>query len=177
MSPVFANAQLVSSKIPTMLFCHGFMLDTCAINRIHDQEVSADEWTLRGRIYVTDIQMQEVAQTPEPGRRDSLLTALFSLRPSVIRPGLSLTCADAWHADYGHGYDNDDHLNSYELSYGRLVPSMAATLGGKPGKLQNRLRDALIAESARANCLTLVTSDKKLVKMALSLGIPVETIQ
>lgn len=90
-----------------MLPIRGFMLDTCTINRIHDQEVGAHELTFRGRIYVTDIQMQEIAHTQEPGR----------------------------------------------------------------------LRDALIAESTRAYGLTLVTSDRRLAKMARSFGIPVEAIQ
>jgi predicted nucleic acid-binding protein len=153
------------------------MLDTCTINRIHDQEVDAHEWTFRGRIYVTDIQMQEIAHTQEPGRHRTLLTALFSLRPSVIRPGVPPMHTNACQAGYDYWYDDCDYVNSYELSYGRLVPPMAAMLGHNPRKLQNRLRDALIAESTRAYGLTLVTSDRRLAKMARSFGIPVEAIQ
>jgi hypothetical protein len=61
-----------------------FMLDTSAINCIHDG--LGCEWSLRGQLYVTDIQLQEIAQTRDLKRRDSLLLAFFSLRPTIIRP-------------------------------------------------------------------------------------------
>lgn len=62
-----------------------FMLDTCAINRILDRAVE-NEWSLRGDIFVTDIQFQEILDTPDLTRRDFLFKGLMSLRPNVIRP-------------------------------------------------------------------------------------------
>jgi hypothetical protein len=148
-----------------MLTTHGFMLDTCTINRIHDGEVTAGEWTLRGPIYITGM------------RRDSLLSLLFGLRPSVIGLGVPPICSRTCQAGYDFAHDDHDYLNSCELSQGRMVPVMAAMLGRNPGKLQNRLRDALITESTRANGLILVTSDRRLAIMARSFGLSVEAIQ
>ena len=54
------------------MFTRGFMLDTSAINRIHDWQQCP--WSLRGPLYVTDIQLQELSHTPDPDRRASLLS-------------------------------------------------------------------------------------------------------
>ena len=160
-----------------MLPTRGFMFDTCTINRIFDQKVSADEWRLRGPIYVTDIQISEIAQTPDRVRRESLLATLFALTPSVVRPG-----SPRLHTyDFGSG-DDDAHdeqqcLGSHELSLGRQVPIMAAMLGRSPAKFENRFRDALITEATRTNRLILVTADKGLAKMATRFGVCVEGVQ
>jgi hypothetical protein len=44
------------------------MLDTCVINRILDGQVD-NSWPLRGRSFVTDIQLQEILDTPNEARR------------------------------------------------------------------------------------------------------------
>jgi hypothetical protein len=51
------------------MFTRGFMLDTSAINRIHDG--GECPWSFRGPLYVTDIQLQEIAQTRDRERRAS----------------------------------------------------------------------------------------------------------
>jgi hypothetical protein len=43
------------------MFTRGFMLDTSAINRVHDWRECP--WSLRGPLYVTDIQLQEISRT------------------------------------------------------------------------------------------------------------------
>ncbi len=48
------------------------MLDTCVINRILDGQIG-NVWSLRGKIFVTDIQLQEVIDTKNPSRRNYLL--------------------------------------------------------------------------------------------------------
>jgi hypothetical protein len=62
-----------------------FMLDTCAINRIFDGS-AGNEWSLRGDIFVTDIQLHKILDTANPIRRDYLFSRLIDLRPKVIRP-------------------------------------------------------------------------------------------
>jgi predicted nucleic acid-binding protein len=154
------------------MFTKGFMLDTCAINRIHD---GLDcEWSLRGPLYVTDIQLQEIAQTRDRGRRESLMQAFFSLRPTVIRPqglifdadffGFSTYCVE------GPFLSAED----YARPIGRIMPFIAAALGSR---IERQFRDALIGEAALRNSLTLVTSDRKLGKVASSFGARVEVIQ
>jgi predicted nucleic acid-binding protein len=154
------------------MLTQGFMLDTCAINRIHDGLNC--EWSLRGPLYVTDIQLQEIAQTRDRGRRESLLQAFFSLRPTVIRPqglifdaeffGFSAYCAE------GSLLPAED----YPRPIGRIMPFIAAALGSQ---MEKQFRDALIGEAALRNHLTLVTSDRKLAKVASSFGASVEAIE
>ena len=153
------------------MFTHGFMLDTSAINRIHDGLGCV--WSLRGSLYVTDIQLQEISQTPNRERRDSLLGAFFSLRPTVIRPlgvffvpehfGFSSYC------DLGFALSRED----YPLPIGRIMPHIAEALGSR---IEKHSRDGLIAEAALTRELTLVTADRKLGKVASSFGARVEQI-
>ena len=49
------------------MLTRGFMLNTSAINRIYDWQQCP--WSLRGPLYVTDIQLQELSRTPGPDRR------------------------------------------------------------------------------------------------------------
>jgi hypothetical protein len=149
----------------------GFMLDTSAINRIHDG--LGCEWSLRGPLYVTDIQLQEIAQTRNPERRDSLLGAFLSLRPTIIRPsGLSFVPEYFGFSSYCDAsftlYDED-----YPRPVGRMMPYIAAALGSH---VEKQFRDALIAEATLVSELTLVTADRKLAKVAGSFGARVEEI-
>ncbi|MGC2460109.1 MAG: PIN domain-containing protein [Steroidobacteraceae bacterium] len=148
-----------------MLLTRGFMLDTSTINWILDQEVSAGDWTLRGPVVVTDVQLLELMQTPLPERRESLLGVLSILRPSVILPDALAPMA----YDFGLGLEEE----TYQRSLGRQARLMAAALGDR---FERNFRDALIAEAALANALTLVTADAKLARMARSFGIGVEAI-
>lgn len=149
----------------------GFMLDTSAINRIHDG--MGCEWSLRGPLYVTDIQVQELGQTRQPERRASLLRALTSLRPTIIRPsGLAFVpeyFGFSRYCDAGFSlYDED-----YPRPIGRIMPYIAAALGSR---IEKQFRDALIAEATLVSELTLVTADVRLARVASSFGARVETI-
>jgi predicted nucleic acid-binding protein len=148
-----------------MLFTRGFMLDTSTINWILDQKVSAGDWTLRGPVFVTDVQLLELMQTPLPERRESLMGLLSILRPSVIRPDALAPMA----YDFGLGLEEE----TYQRSLGRQAPLMAAAPGGR---FERNFRDALIAEAALANAPALVTADAELARMARSFGIGVEAI-
>ena len=103
-----------------------------------------------------------------------LLATLFALKPSVVRHGAPPMCTDDFWFGCDQGCDNQQYLESPGLSLGRQVPIMATRLGSGPRKLANRLRDAVIAEAARTNDLTLVTADTKLAEVARSFGVCVE---
>jgi hypothetical protein len=154
------------------MLTRGFMLDTSAINRIHDG--MGCEWSLRGALYVTDIQLQEVAQTPDAERRASLLDVFSSLRLTIIRP-LGLTFVPEYFGlssfhDVGRMFSNED----YPRPVGRIVPHIAASIGSK---VEKHFPDALIAEAALTKQLTLVTADRKLAKAARGFGGHVEEIR
>jgi len=154
------------------MFTRGFMLDTSAINRIHDWQQCP--WSLRGPLYVTHIQLQEIAQTPKPDRRASLMAAFMSLRPTVVRPLGRIFNPDffgfASYCDEGFTLPDED----YALSLGRVMPLIAASMGSR---VEKYFPDALIAEAAALTSnLTLVTADRRLARVARSFGTHVEKI-
>jgi predicted nucleic acid-binding protein len=155
-----------------------FMLDTCIVNRILDGEVG-NEWSLRGDIFVTDIQLQEILDTREPSRRNFLLRGLLALRPTVIRPSELPQLYDC-----GRGFDTGERLPrsmeactaSVPLSFGRFVTLIAGRLPANRKRPWNPLRDAFIAEAALLNSMTLVTADGRLNDAAAMFGLQVEII-
>ncbi len=153
------------------MFTRGFMLDTSAINRIHDWQQCP--WSLRGPLYVTDIQLQELSHTSDPDRRASLLAAFMSLQPTVIRPqGRVFNPEFFGFSEYfGGGFTLDDE--DYSLSLGRVMPLIAAAMGSR---VEKYFPDALIAEAALTSNLTLVTADRRLAKVGRSFGAHIEEI-
>lgn len=149
----------------------GFMLDTSAINRIHDWQQCP--WSLRGPIYVTDIQLLELSRTPDPDRRASLLVALMSLRPTVVRPRSRVFDPGffAFSEFFNDGFTLGDE--DYSLSLGRVMPLISASMGPRVAKY---FPDALIAEAALTSNLTLVTADRRLAKISRSFGAHVEEV-
>ena len=141
------------------------MLDTSAINRIHD--AGECEWLLRGPLYVTEIQLQEIAQTHDPDRRASLLATFMSLRPTVVRPQGRVFNPEF----FGGGFTLDDE--DYSLSLGRVMPLIAASMGSR---VEKYFPDALIAEATLTSNLTLVTADRRLARVGRSFGTRVEEV-
>jgi hypothetical protein len=157
-----------------------FMLDTSAINRVPDGE-TGNEWSLRGRNFVTDIQLQEILDTRDPARRDHLFYGLLALHPNVIRPTNMLQLLDC-----GRNFDTGErfmtgmatvwHTGSFPLSFGNIVPVIAAELPRNRKRPENPLRDGFIAEAALFSGMTLVTADARLAATAESLGVHFECI-
>lgn len=149
----------------------GFMLDTSAINRIHDWQQC--EWSLRGSLCVTDIQLQELARAHDPDRCESLLRAFMSLRPTVLRlQGRVFVPEYFGLPDFfegGYGLPEED----YGLSLGRVMPLIAASMGRR---VERHFSDALIAEAALTSNLTLVTADRRLARAGRQFGADVEEI-
>jgi predicted nucleic acid-binding protein len=158
-----------------------FMLDTNVINRILDGEVE-NEWPLRGDIFVTDIQLQEILDTRDPNRRDFLFGGLKSLRPNVIRPRDMFQLYDG----SGDDFDTGDRLPrgaipewyyaNVPLSFGRIVPLIARRLPANRKRPVNPLRDGFIAEAALLGGMTLVTADRNLAAEAEMFGVHVERV-
>jgi len=154
------------------MFTRGFMLDTSAINRICDWQ--ACEWSLRGPLYVTDIQFQEILATRKHARRDALIGAFMSLRPTVLRPSGQIIDPEFFGFSSFHDTSFLLPQGDYQpMSVGRLMPHIAAAIGSK---FEKHYRDALIAETARTEDLTLVTADKKLAQVGREFGIRIEEI-
>jgi hypothetical protein len=157
-----------------------FMLDTSAINRILDDEVE-NEWPMRGDILVTDIQLQEILETPDTVRRNFLFQGLLNLHPNVIRPSEMAM----WYDGSGDDFDTGGRFpwtvpevsfTSVPLAYGRVVPVIGRRLSANPKRMKNRLRDGYMAEAALLGGMTLVTADHKLANEVRKLGGYVELI-
>lgn len=156
------------------------MLDTSALNRILDGKVG-NEWPLRGRNFVTDIQLQEVLDTPDENRRQYLLYGLVALQLNIIRPTEMRQLFDV-----GRNFDTGErfltgmgtvwHRSSFPLSFGNYVQAIASDLPANKRRPENPLRDGFIAEAALLNRMTLVTADRRLAEIARTFGAAVERI-
>jgi|SRR5580658_4748864 hypothetical protein len=119
-----------------------FMLDTSALNRILDGQVD-NEWSLRGRNFVTDIQLQEVLDTSDYARRQYLLHGLVALHLNIIRPTEMPQLFDV-----GRNFDTGERFltgmgtvlyrNVFPLSFGNYVSVIASDL--PPNKRRPHLR-------------------------------------
>ena len=157
-----------------------FMLDTSAINWILDGKAH-NEWPLRGRNFVTDIQLQEVLDTRNDERRGYLFNGLLALKLNVIRPSEMRQLFDQ-----GQNFDTGErfvlgmatvwHRSSFPPSFGNYVSVIAAELPFNKHRPANPLRDGFIAETALLNGMTLVTADRRLAAVARFFGVVVEEI-
>jgi predicted nucleic acid-binding protein len=157
-----------------------FMLDTSALNRILDGR-AGNEWSLRGRNFVTDIQLQEVLDTPTDARREYLLYGVVALQLNIIRPtemrqlfdaGQNFVTGERFRTGMGTAW----YRNTFPLSFGNYVLAIASELPANKKRPANPLRDGFIAEAALLNGMTLVTADGRLAEIARAFGTNVEHI-
>jgi len=157
-----------------------FMLDTCVINRILDGHVS-NEWSLRGRNFVTDIQLQEILDTTDNARRNYLFQGLLAMQLNVIRPTEIPQLFDCDREfDTGERFTTGMatvwYCTAFSLSFGTFTSAIAAELRPSGRRPKNPLRDGFIAEVALLNEMTLVTADHGLATISRPFGIAVEEI-
>jgi predicted nucleic acid-binding protein len=157
-----------------------FMLDTCVINRILDGR-NDNGWSLRGRNFVTDIQLQEILDTSNDARRDYLFRGLLAMQLNVIRPTEMPQLFDCdQNFDTGErfmlGMASVWYRSGFPLSFGNFVPAIAADLPRNDRRPENPLRDGFIAEAALLNGMTLVTADHRLATTARAFGAQAEEI-
>jgi len=156
------------------------MLDTCVINRILDCQVG-NEWSLRGRNFVTDIQLQEVLDTSNDARRKFLTYGIAALHLNIIRPTEMPQLFDV-----GNYFDTGERFmtgmgqvwyrKAFPLSFGNYVSAIAGNMPKNRRRPENPLCDGFIAESALLNGMTLVTADRRLAEIAREFGTDVEHI-
>jgi predicted nucleic acid-binding protein len=152
-----------------MLSTLGFMLDTSAINWILDLRTEGGNWTLRGPTFITDIQLQEMSRAGEDRRSQLLTVALWHLRATVIRPTGIPSMQDDSDFDFAFRYQQEPLSPISNRLVGRIAMAMGKNVG-------RNFRDALIAQAALDNDLTLVTADRKLASVARRFGTCVEWI-
>jgi len=125
---------------------NGYMFDTMIFNDIFDNEVDVD--LITGiKCFVTHIQHDEICATNNPERKRELLE-IFSIIEKRIMP-TETTIFDV------------SSFDQAKLGNGDLYKKLLTQLNKKTKK-PNNVKDALIAETAILNHLTLVTHDEAL---------------
>lgn len=142
----------------------GYIFDTNIFNRIVDGEIDAAALSGKADLFATHIVLNELQRTRRHERRERLLKVFEALDPKRIPTESAVWGVSEWGAAK---WTADDNLYQY------LLEGLNAENGGKP----NNTHDALIAETAICNDLTLVTEDRDLAKVAANHGAVVVDFQ
>lgn len=134
-----------------------YIFDTNIFNRIADGAIDAAELGGATNLFATHIELNELQRTGRDERRDRLLRVFEAVGPKRIPTESAVWGVSEWG---GGKWTADDNL------YQPIVEALNAENGGKP----NNTHDALIAETAIRNDLTLVTEDRDLAKVAVQHG-------
>jgi len=158
-------------ELLTRGFTVGFMFDTNIFDEILDGKVELPE---NLRYYVTHLQRDEILDMPEHEReRKEKLLKIFNVVQEEIIPTEGFVV--------GVSRLNLAKLMSREDSelYNKMFERLTK-LDKEAGKLkspENRAKDILIALTCLKNCLTLVTNDNNLKKVAQEFQCPVITFK
>jgi predicted nucleic acid-binding protein len=129
----------------------GCILDTCIFNRLADGKIELCDISADAIFYATHVQRCELLATTLECRREELIATFNAVDPSIL-PTESF-CFDV------------SHFDSARWSDGELFNHLKACLDDKKQKESNT-QDALIAEVAIVQELTLITSDQNLAEIA-----------
>lgn len=129
-----------------------YLLDTSAVNRLLDGQLSMEDLPEESEFFITHLQVDEINNTSDSDRRARLSLFQHTLRPKVI-PTETLV----------FDVSRFDHA---KLSNGALYRELLDSLDTRGGRRVNKIRDALIAETALKQGLCLITADESLADVA-----------
>lgn len=142
--------------------CHKrLLLDTMVFNHLRDGKVDVslfDGWTL----CATHVQKEEIRETQNTLRRDELLKCFHDINPEVLRAetfAWGITGAGWDQASWSKPDGLFDEIKSAMEDEDRKDKRKRKRLLDKP---ENCFHDALTAEVAIRNNLTLITNDPSL---------------
>lgn len=133
-----------------------FIFDSNVYDYIHDQSISADEIRSVGEVYITNVQLSEISNTPNILRREALLSIIEATMPKKL-----LLLSGVWVDELKW---DDDQVWIDEIS-----PECSSLLGNAERNIP--WMDALLGEVALRHGLTLVTLDAKFTARANKVGI------
>jgi len=139
-----------------------YLLDTVVFNRLIDDKLPP-EFFKGSRLYITHIQRDELLRTPNVERRERLLKAVNVLNPNQVPTSSFLLGVSQLDAAI---LNDDGSIYDGMISRIRRLDSH----DGKNPKFPNPEADALIAETAIKNGLTLVTLDQNLATVTMEFG-------
>ncbi len=154
----------------------GYMLDTNIFNHLLDGKIPLEKIrNLNGPIYYTHVQHDEILSTKDNFRRDALLEIFTKVLKTDIPTESTVIGVSRIGKSKIPGHKLGTETAVWDVSrwgeakwgtYG-LYESIKIAL--KTNKMSN-IRDALIAETAIANKLILVTNDRNLMNVVNKLG-------
>ena len=136
-----------------------YMFDTNIFNRVLDGVVEIPKFSNKAKFYATHVQQDELKATSNSKRRKALTAVFENLIGNKKVPTASFVL-DISRLDEANLGDEEDDL------YSKIKEELDKLNKKRPSNIQ----DALIAEAAIKNQLTLVTTDNDLLVVTKSLG-------
>ncbi len=134
-----------------------YIFDTNIFNRILDGEINVGLIKARAELCATHIELNELQNTRDSERRQQLLEIFQACGPEQIPTESAVWDVSEW---------GSAKFTSKDNLYQPIVEALNEKNGGK----DNNTHDALIAETAIRNALTLVTEDQDLAQVAAEHG-------
>ncbi len=142
-----------------------YMVDTNIFNRILDSEERELDFkhfqTSDSQFYVTHVQRDEINKTPDESRRQELLKIFLEISINIPTKS-ALWGVSKWGVS---NWPKDNLVSEILTELDRLK------------KKKNNNKDALIADTAIKNDMTLLTEDRDLFDTTKKLGGSVERLQ
>jgi hypothetical protein len=139
----------------------GHILDTNLFNDVADGKVLHSAFAGR-RLFATHVQLDELKNTGNIGRRGALCASFQSVAPAQLITSGAIWGVSKW----GEAAWPEDDL----LDRMRPVLEELDKKAGKTKKAHNQARDLLTAATALKKGLTLVTNDRGLTKVVQQFG-------
>ena len=146
------------------------MFDTVAFNRVVEGGISPEELADFIEVYATNIQRKEIDATRDPEKREKLgkvFRNLISASEATDNGPLLFTESMVW----GEWEWGSAKWSGNDTLYDDIKTALdVLDKKSEKANIKANIRDALIAETAIKNSLTLVTDDKKLTEVAMQHG-------
>ncbi len=135
-----------------------YMFDSNVFDFLLEKGITPETVAAIGEIFITNVQLTEISNTPDQDRRMALQSLVDAVHPRRLP-----TLSGLW--DDGLPWDDE------AVWIDDLSPEFNSMLGDATKEFSNR--DPMIGDVAFANGLTLVTSDTRFAKRASQVGISV----
>jgi hypothetical protein len=122
-----------------------YIVDTCIINRLVEGHLSVDELPKDGEYFSTHIQIDEINKTQDEEKRARLFLTFAKQNDNIV-PTKTTVC-------------DVSRLDNCCLGDGAIYQKLKNILDRKNKNKKNNIQDALIAEIALVDGMTLITAD------------------
>lgn len=156
-----------------------FMFDTNIFNTILDGSFDLSMLGGKGKFFTTHIQKDEINNTTNKERKDSLLQ-IFAEINSEKKPTKSAVYGVSKYGEAKYSENKvptesfivgHSQVGGAKLGDGQVYPKLLELLDkDKSDQHENNIKDALIGETAIKNNFTLVTNDGSLLQRSQDLG-------